>query len=125
MCRFCGRGQEHPTHAFFECSAADRLVALRAAQIVDAAVAWDRLLTKIEDVLLDAKLGLKWQAPTLAQVHISVAVGHPMVDPVMYTLVLELLLSWRHVRRSNPQPARVPSTGRLLGGLDLEVKPAI
>jgi hypothetical protein len=71
------------------------------------------------------KLGRKWQAPTLAQVHISVAVGHPMVDLVMYTLVSELLLSWRHVRRSNPQPARVPSTGRLFGGLDLEVKPAI
>ncbi len=48
MCRFCGRGQEHPTHAFFECSA-DRLVTLRVALLADAAVAWDRLLAKIEE----------------------------------------------------------------------------
>ena len=48
VCRFCGRGQEHPIHAFFECSA-DRLVTLRTALLADAAVAWDRLLTKIEE----------------------------------------------------------------------------
>ncbi len=41
--RFCGQRQEHPTHAYYECSA-DRLqvVTLRAALLADAAVAWDR-----------------------------------------------------------------------------------
>ncbi len=48
VCRFCGRVQEHPTHAFFECSA-DRLITLRTALLADAAAAWDRLLTKIEE----------------------------------------------------------------------------
>jgi hypothetical protein len=48
VCRFCGRGQEHPTHAFFECSA-DRLVTLRTALHADAAAAWDHLLTKLEE----------------------------------------------------------------------------
>jgi hypothetical protein len=48
VCGFCGRGQEHPTHAFFKRSAV-RLVTLRVALLADAAVAWDRLLTKIEE----------------------------------------------------------------------------
>jgi hypothetical protein len=51
VCRFCGQGQEHPSHAFFECSA-DRLVTLRAALLVDAAVAWGRLLTKMEEAYM-------------------------------------------------------------------------
>jgi hypothetical protein len=81
---------------------------------------------KIEDVLPDATEIRSEMASAYSgsSSHIG-RCGPSHGRPVIYTLVPELLLSWRHVRRSNPQPARVPPAGRLLGGLDLEVKPAI
>ena len=50
-CRFCSRGHEHPAHVFFECTAG-RLPELRVLLFADARLAWGRVLSRIEEAVL-------------------------------------------------------------------------
>ena len=50
-CRLCQRGHEHPAHVFFECTAG-RLPELRVQLLADAPAAWGRLLSRVEEAVL-------------------------------------------------------------------------
>ena len=50
-CRLCQRGHEHPAHIFLECTAG-RLPELRVQLLADAPVAWGRLLSRVEEAVL-------------------------------------------------------------------------
>lgn len=50
-CRLCKRGNEHPSHIFFECSA-NRLLPMQRDLIANARLMWGRLLDKIDAAVL-------------------------------------------------------------------------
>ena len=76
-CRFCASGHEHPAHVFFECPSGN-LTALRASMLADAAAAWGRLLSRIEEAVLSE---YNESVPAIDDARAALAQAYGAADP--------------------------------------------
>ena len=114
VCRFCGLGQEHPSHAFFECSAA-RLVTLRAALLVDAAVTWGRLLTKMEEAYMGTYQDL---LPDVDETRAEVASAYSDTSDPSEAMWLTYRLLWAIPWSARDVPPSARAAARLGASFD-------